>query len=117
MKKKLLPLSLLFFLGIVWGSGFAIIKIILVSIGPLWIMFSRIALGSLVLLIWLYLKNKSLTFDKEFWFWSFIIGFLGFNFPFSIIAWGQQYIPSSLTAILMGINPILTLILSYFLLK
>ena len=57
------------------------------------------------------------TFDKEFWFWSFIIGFLGFNFPFSIIAWGQQYIPSSLTAILMGINPILTLILSYLLLK
>ena len=43
--------------------------------------------------------------------------FLGFNFPFSIIAWGQQYIPSSLTAILMGINPILTLILSYLLLK
>ena len=69
-----------------WGSGFAIIKIILISIGPLWIMFSRIALGSLVLLIWLYLQNKSLTFDKEFWFWSFIIGFLGFNFPFSIIA-------------------------------
>ena len=67
MKKKLLPLSLLFFLGIVWGSGFAIIKIILISIGPLWIMFSRIALGSLVLLIWLYLQNKSLTFDKEFW--------------------------------------------------
>ena len=61
--------------------------------------------------------KKSLTFNKEFWFWSFIIGFLGFNFPFSIIAWGQQYIPSSLTAILMGINPILTLILSYFLLK
>ena len=117
MKKKLLPLSLLFFLGIVWGSGFAVIKIILVSIGPLWIMFSRIALGSLVLLTWLYLQNKSLTLNKEFWFWSFIIGFLGFNFPFSIIAWGQQYIPSSLTAILMGINPILTLILSYFLLK
>ena len=63
MKKKLLPLSLLFFLGIVWGSGFAIIKIILISIGPLLIMFSRIALGSLVLLIWVYLQNKSLTFD------------------------------------------------------
>ena len=42
---------------------------------------------------------------------------MGFNFPFSIIAWGQQYIPYSLTAILMGINLILTLILSYFLLK
>ena len=80
-------------------------------------MFCRIALGSLVLLIWLFLQKRSLTFNKEFWFWSFIIGFLGFNFPFSIIAWGQQYIPSSLTAILMGINPILTLILSYFLLK
>ena len=117
MKKKLLPLSLLLFLGIVWGSGFAIIKVILFSVGPLWIMFCRIALGSLVLLIWLFLQKRSLTFNKEFWFWSFIIGFLGFNFPFSIIAWGQQYIPSSLTAILMGINPILTLILSYFLLK
>ena len=117
MKNKLLPLSLLLFLGIVWGSGFAIIKVILSSVGPLWIMFSRIALGSLVLIIWLFIKKRSFTSTGEFWFWSFIIGFLGFNFPFSIIAWGQLYIPSSLTAILMGINPILTLILSYFLLK
>lgn len=117
MTKNFLPLFLLIFLVIIWGSAFSAIKIILTAVPPLWIMFSRIALGSTVLLLWFFLKGRAIPLSKEFWVWSFIIGFLGFTLPFSVIAWGQQYIPSSLTAILMGINPILTLILSYFLIK
>ena len=116
MQKKLLPFLLLIFLVVVWGSAFSLIKVILESIGPLWIMFSRIVLGASVIFLWLVYRKSKFSFQKGFWFWSIILGFLGFTFPFSIIAWGQQYIPSSLTAILMGINPIITLILSYIIL-
>ena len=116
MQKKLLPFLLLIFLVVVWGSAFSLIKVILESIGPLWIMFSRIVLGASVIFLWLAYRKSKFSFQKGFWFWSIILGFLGFTFPFSIIAWGQQHIPSSLTAILMGINPIITLILSYIIL-
>ena len=116
MQKKLLPFLLLIFLVVVWGSAFSLIKVILESIGPLWIMFSRIVLGASVIFLWLVYRKSKFSFQKGFWFWSIILGFLGFTFPFSIIAWGQQHIPSSLTAILMGINPIITLILSYIIL-
>jgi len=114
---NLLPFVLLLFLVITWGSSFSALKVVLSVVPPLWIMFIRVALGSIILLLWLFLKKRSLPFNKEFWCWSLILGFVGFALPFSVIAWGQQFIPSSLTAILMGLTPIITLLLTFFFLK
>ena len=114
---NLLPFALLLFLVITWGSSFSAIKVVLSAVSPLWIMFSRVALGSIILLLWLFFQKRTLPINKEFWYWSLILGFFGFALPFSVIAWGQQFIPSSLTAILMGVNPILTLLLAFFFLK
>ena len=98
---NLLPFALLLFLVITWGSSFSAIKVVLSAVSPLWIMFSRVALGSIILLLWLFFQKRTLPINKEFWYWSLILGFFGFALPFSVIAWGQQFIPSSLTAILI----------------
>ncbi|MDA8852271.1 DMT family transporter [Hyphomicrobiales bacterium] len=119
MKKilpSLLPYLLLSLLVVMWGSAFAALKVSLTSIPHLWVMSLRLMIGSLTIAIVFLLMKKRLPMTLEFWKWSLIIGILGFSVPFSIIAWGAQYIPSSLVAILMGANPIITLILAYFLL-
>ena len=119
MKKilpSLLPYLLLSLLVVMWGSAFAALKVSLTSIPYLWVMSLRLMIGSLTIAIVFLLMKKRLPMTLEFWKWSLIIGILGFSVPFSIIAWGAQYIPSSLVAILMGANPIITLILAYFLL-
>ena len=119
MKKilpSLLPYLLLSLLVVMWGSAFAALKVSLISIPHLWVMSLRLMIGSLTIAIVFLLMKKRLPMTLEFWKWSLIIGILGFSVPFSIIAWGAQYIPSSLVAILMGANPIITLILAYFLL-
>ncbi len=117
MKKilpSLFPYILLSLLIVMWGSAFAALKISLLTIPPLWVMSLRLIIGSLTIAIVFLIMKKKLPLTVEFWKWSLLIGFLGFSVPFSIISWGAQYIPSSLVAILMGANPIITLILAYF---
>jgi len=111
------PYAMLFCLVVMWGSAFAALKISLETISPLNVMSLRLIIGSITVLLFFLILNKKLPISLNFWLWSFLIGFLGFSLPFSIIAWGAQFISSSLVAILMGINPIITLILSYILLK
>ena len=111
---NLFPFILLLLLVVMWGSAFAALKVSLTTIPPLWVMLSRMIIGSLTIAtVFLFLKKK-LPLTIQFWKWSFLIGFLGFSIPFSAISWGAQYIPSSLVAILMGANPIITLLLSHF---
>ena len=117
MKKilpSLFPYILLSLLIVMWGSAFAALKISLLTIPPLWVMSLRLIIGSLTIAIVFLIMKKKLPLTVKFWKWSLLIGFLGFSVPFSIISWGAQYIPSSLVAILMGANPIITLILAYF---
>ena len=111
------PYAMLFCLVVMWGSAFAALKISLETISPLNVMSLRLIIGSITILLFFLILNKKLPISLNFWLWSFLIGFLGLSLPFSIIAWGAQFISSSLVAILMGLNPIITLILSYILLK
>ena len=113
----LLPYALLFCLVIMWGSSFAALKISLETISPLKVTFIRLFIGSTTIFTIFLILNRKLPISLNFWLWSSLIGFLGFSLPFSIISWGAQFIPSSLVAILMGANPIITMVLSYFLLK
>ena len=117
MKKilsNIFPYILLLLLIVMWGSSFAALKVSLETIPPLWVMSLRLVIGCLTITTFFLILRKGLPLTLDFWKWSLIIGFLGFSVPFSIISWGTQFIPSSLVAILMGANPIITLILAYF---
>ena len=112
-----LPYAMLFCLVVMWGTAFAALKISLETISPLKVMSFRLIIGSITILTFFLILKRKLPISLNFWLWSSLIGFLGFSLPFSIISWGAQFIPSSLVAILMGANPIITIVLSYFLLK
>ena len=112
-----LPYAMLFCLVVMWGTAFAALKISLETISPLKVMSFRLIIGSITIMTIFLILNRKLPISLNFWLWSSLIGFLGFSLPFSIISWGAQFIPSSLVAILMGANPIITIVLSYFLLK
>ena len=117
MKKilsNIFPYILLLLLIVMWGSSFAALKVSLETIPPLWVMSLRLVIGCLTITTFFLILRKNLPLTLDFWKWSLLIGFLGFSVPFSIISWGTQFIPSSLVAILMGANPIITLILAYF---
>lgn len=59
---------------------------------------------------------KNLSFPKDFKTLKilFIAALVNNVIPFSLIPWGQQYISSSTTAIVLAVGPFIALILSHF---
>ena len=105
---------ILFLLGALWGSSFGAIKIALYGVTPLTVMSVRIMLAGLALLILTLIRRTTFPRGLQNWnkiFWMAIFGTL---MPFFLVPWGQQQISSSLTAILMAVNPLFALILGHF---
>ena len=47
----------------------------------------------------------------------FIMGIFSFVFPFGLVYWGEQYVPSGLTSVLFAVYPFFVLLFSYFLIS
>ncbi len=117
---KVLPVNnflLLIILSAIWGSAFFAIKIGLNSFSPTAVASLRLIIASLFLLLFFYLQNKQLKFNKNSVLLLIIIGIVGNFIPFYLISWAEQYIPSSTAGMLMAIGPIITLVMSHFLTK
>lgn len=108
---------LLFLLTLCWGPSFFFIKIALQELSPLMLAAMRIGLGALVLNITLMLRGESLPKQRRFWLDTFVAGLFSVTIPFLLINWGQQYVSSSLGALLNGLTPIFTILFSLMFLK
>jgi drug/metabolite transporter (DMT)-like permease len=105
-------LALLMLLSAIWGASFLFIKIGVAEMGPFTFAMLRTLIGSSVLLIVLRLKREGLPRDGKLWLRFGIMGFFNALIPYATIAWGTQYIPSGLSAILDATMPLFTIILA-----
>lgn len=90
---------LLIALATLWGASFLSIRIALDEIGPITAVAHRVGWAALVLWAYVALRGLPLPRDRRVW-----VGFLGMGvlnnvIPFTLMAWGQLYIPSGLTSI------------------
>jgi drug/metabolite transporter (DMT)-like permease len=92
-------------LGIIWGLPYFFIKLSVQELSPVVVAFGRVALGTVILLpiAWRRGALRSLGRHKAaicaFAFAEFII-------PFSVISFGEQWISSSVTGILIAMVPL-----------
>ncbi|WP_150466883.1 DMT family transporter [Francisella sp. SYW-9] len=105
---------LLLSIGVIWGSQFIFQQIAVENIPPVWIGFSRSFIGFITLFV--ICKYMGLRGGRS-WFIFGVIGFLEATVPFVLIPWGQQYVDSSITAILIATVPFFATILAPFILK
>ncbi|MCP4937437.1 MAG: DMT family transporter [bacterium] len=108
----------LMFLGLVlfWGSSFALTKIAVETIPPLWVMALRLVLGAVILFAMMRLKGLSLPMDRASLLWFSGLGLIGSVLPFYLISWGSLQMSSGLVGIMMALMPLMTIILSHFML-
>lgn len=108
-------LLLLFILGSIWGTSFLFIKIVVGEVPPMTLVAGRLGLASLAM--WVFLRLRGVPFPRDRRLWSIyaITGLLNGALPFTLISWGEQYIPSGLAALLQSTTPIFTVILAHFL--
>jgi len=103
-------------LVVFWGSSFALTKVAVASIPPLWVVALRLAIAAM--LLWGVALGRGLRMPRDWtsWAWFAWLALTGSFVPFLLISWGTQYIDSALAGILISGVPIFVVTLGHFLL-
>ena len=110
-------LSLLFLLGLIWGSSFFNIKIATYSYDPITLALVRVFFASIPLLFLCKIKKIKIKAFSANWKNYALIGLCNISIPFVLIAIGTAKINSYLAAMLMSTTPLSGSILAHFFLK
>ena len=109
---------LLLLVAAIWGTSFSMIKIGVTEIGPATLTAGRIIIAALALVIWLrFIRRIRLDLSAPAILSYAVIGLFGNALPFTLIGWSEQTLDSSLTAVLMGIMPLFTVIMAHYFLE
>ena len=100
---------LLLSLSVLWGGSFFFAKVALGGLGPLTVVFGRVALAALALNL-----INPLRRDAP-WRTFFAMGALNNVIPFTLIFWGQTHIASGLASILNATTPLFTVVVAHLL--
>ena len=104
----------LLFVGAIWGGAFIFIAVALDDFGPISIASWRVSLGAIVLLIIALLIGQRFPRGSAEWRKIVFVGCLNSAIPFFLISWGQQFISSAESALLMAMGTFFALIVSHF---
>ncbi|MFH1803981.1 MAG: DMT family transporter [Pseudomonadota bacterium] len=105
---------LLLLLALMWGSSFSFIKIGVHAYSPLVVASGRLAIGALVLWVFVALRGNGLPRGRRPLVSAFAVGLLGNAVPFFLISYGETKINAGLAAILMSVVPLTTVALAHF---
>ena len=108
-------LILLLVLGALWGSSYLFIKVGVGEVPPLTLVAGRLFLSTVLLWILLLASGQPVPRSRAQWGTYAVVGFLSGVLPYTLVAWGEQYISSSLAALLQSTMPMFTVILAHFL--
>ncbi|MFI6321849.1 DMT family transporter [Nonomuraea sp. NPDC050556] len=102
-----LPAFLL--LAAIWGNSFFFIKIAVGHLEPLQVSFGRMVIGAAALLLALAIGRKKLPTDPRLWGHFQIASIVLTTLPFTLFAYGEQYVSSVVAAIWNATTPLCTL--------
>ncbi|WP_458790975.1 DMT family transporter [Yoonia sp. MH D7] len=101
-------------LGVIWGGTFMVVSIALRGYGPLTVACARTTLGAIALLgLMAVMKRPLPVFDARMVKYLTVIGVLNTALPFSLLSWGQLYVPSAFAGISMAALPLFVLPLAH----
>lgn len=100
-------------LALIFGASFILTNVAVSAIPPLTVATSRLLLAAAMLYPLMRIKGQVLPARGRVW--VFIIGaaFFGNSLPFALITWGQVSVDAGLTAILMAVMPLITVLLAH----
>ncbi|MCK2217749.1 DMT family transporter [Actinomadura sp. ATCC 31491] len=96
-------------LAVIWGNSFFFIKIAVGALHPLQVSFGRMAIGAAVLLAALAVSRRPLPRDPRLWGHFFVASVVLTTLPFTLFAYGEQYVSSVVAAIWNATTPLCTL--------
>ena len=104
---------LLLFLASVWAGTFTLIKVAVETMPPFTIAAGRVVLAMVILVVLVQIRRERWPATLRAWGLFALIGLVGNTLPFVLFSWGEIYVDSGLTAILMGSVPLFTMLLAH----
>ncbi|OAN73999.1 multidrug transporter [Jannaschia sp. EhC01] len=86
-------------LGMIWGASFLSIKVGLEEIPFVTLVMHRVAWACAILWAYVLIRRLPVPADPRIWGAFLVMGLLNNVIPFSLMAWGQQFIETGLTSI------------------
>jgi drug/metabolite transporter (DMT)-like permease len=112
-RKLLILVAAFFAVYVFWGSTYLAIKYAIETLPPFLMAGSRFLLAGSILFVWARLSKDYETPKWEHWRTSLIVGTLLLLGGNGAVVVAQQYIPSSLAALLVATEPFWIVILSW----
>lgn len=100
-------------LVVFWGSSFAMTKVAVESLAPIWVVALRLIISLIILAPFLVARGERLQHGWRIWIWYAALGALGNTIPFFLISWGTVHIDSGLAGILMSMVPLMVISLAH----
>jgi drug/metabolite transporter (DMT)-like permease len=101
-------------LTLFWGTAFLFNELALRSFPPVVVVALRTGIALCLLLVVLRISGSGLPSMGRGWAPIGAVALLGTIVPFNLVAWAQQHIDSSLTAVLMAVMPLFVLTLAHY---
>jgi drug/metabolite transporter (DMT)-like permease len=98
-------------LGAIWGASFLFLRLAVNDFGPIALIDVRLALGSLILLPFLWRDRARFTLRR--WPVMALIGALNSGIPFLLFAWGAEHAPAGVGAIANGMTVLFTALVGF----
>ena len=108
-------LTLLLSVALIWGASFMFIKVAVAEIPPVAAMALRLAFAGLFLVPFLLAQQglrRTIHGMRETGWGAVFLGFMNAALPFTLIAWGEQHVDSSIAAIANAPVPIFVALLA-----
>ena len=104
-------------LALIWGASFLFIKVGVAELHPLYVTLGRVLTGMVTLLVVLAVTRDRLPRDLRLWGHMILVGVVGTALPFTLFAYGEQRISSTLAGIWNATTPLVVLPLAVWIFR
>jgi drug/metabolite transporter (DMT)-like permease len=106
--------ALLIGLSIIWGGSYLFMKVAVLSVPVFTIVFSRVALGALVLALVIFALRTPFPKGLKTWTAFLGMGIINNVIPMSLIVYGTSKIDAGLASIINAMTPLFAIIIAHF---
>ena len=99
-------------LCVIWGSTWLVIRFVVRDVPPFLGASIRFFLAAGILLIPVFFRKDRWPKHDYQWNAILVLGFTMIAIPYALVFWAEQYIKSSLTAVLFSANPLVVALLT-----
>ncbi|MEC9344757.1 MAG: EamA family transporter [Pseudomonadota bacterium] len=105
-------LPLLGLLALFWGSSYLFVGVAVHDIPPATLVAVRVTIAAILLSVILWLRGDRLPRDRRTWGMLLVQACCNSIISWTLLAWGQQYVDSSLAAVLNSTAPLWVLLIT-----